>query len=241
MKGDANAPSIPARSVEAIDPIRGEGSAAKDEALPPEQPQDLFEKLKAYLDYRARKVDPPSTLVEVWNDFYRTQTPRISKFLQKSALPEADREDCLQCVWGEVVDHLASLAYDPSRGRLSTWLLTVARNRSVDMLRRRRRASRLIEAGLTLVDPGPGPVESYERRSKQNRVRSVLEEFSGRVTALNFQILYQRMIEGRTVAEVAAALGLPPEQVRFRLYRMKREFRTLFEKPEDNHARIDGI
>jgi RNA polymerase sigma factor (sigma-70 family) len=241
MKGEIMASSIPARCVEAIDPPHNEGRAAKAEGLPPEPPEDLCEKLKAYLDFRSRNVDPPSPLVEAWDDFYQTQTPRIREFLRRSALPEADLEDCLQSVWGEVVAHLADLRYDPGRGLLSTWLITVARNRSVDMLRRRRhRASRPIVGEPTLVDPGPGPAESYERRSKQARVRSVLEELSGRVTALNFQVLHQRMIEGRTVAEVATTLGLTPEQVRFRLYRMKREFRALFERPADIHAAIDG-
>jgi RNA polymerase sigma factor (sigma-70 family) len=205
---------------------------ARRPASLPDGDADLFEKLRAYLSFRSRNVDPPPALAEAWDHFYDIYTPRIRWFLSRSGLSEADREDCLQDVWSEVVTHLADLRYDPGRGRLSTWLLTVARNRALNMLRRRRRLSlALIEDGAFLVDPGPGPLAACECLSRKARVNSVLTELSGQVSELNFQVLYQRFIEGRTSAEVADALGLRPEQVRFRLHRMKQKFRDLFEQP----------
>ena len=192
---------------------------------------DLCDRLKAYLECRSRSVDPPPTLAQAWDHFYDAYTPRIRGFLRRSGLPEADREDCLQEVWSEVVAHLADLRYDPRRGRLSTWLITVARHRALNMLRRRRSMSAgLIEAGAALVDPGLGPFAACERLSRQARVKRVLDELSAQVSELNFQVLHQRFIDGRTSAEVADALGLTPAQVRFRLHRTKRKFRELFER-----------
>ena len=196
---------------------------------------DLCNKLKDYLQYRSRSVNPPPTLAEAWDQFYAFHTPRIWRFLSRSGLPEADREDCLQDVWREVVVHLADLQYDPSRARLSTWLITVARNRALNMLRRRCLCVARVEDAADLVDRGPGPVAECEGLSTQAQVRSVLAALSAQVSELNFQVLYQRRFDGRTNAEVAQTLGMTPERVRFRLHRMKQKFRQLFERSASNH------
>jgi len=196
----------------------------------------LCDKLKAYLECRSRNVAPPPPLAEAWDHFYQFYAPRIRGFLSRSGLPEADREDCLQDVWCEVVAHLADLPYDPRRGCLSTWLITVARHRAVDTLRHHRhRSAGRIEDGAALVDPGPGPAAACERLSDQAQVKRVLTELSAQVSARNFQVLHLRFIEGRTSAEVADALGLTPDQVRFRLHRVKQKFRDLFERSAPLH------
>jgi hypothetical protein len=52
-------------------------------------------------------------------------------------------------------------------------------------------------------------------------------------------VLYQRFIDGRTSAQVADAMGITPEQVRFRVHRMKQKFRELFERSSTLH-RLHG-
>src|SRR5262249_13401906 len=148
---------------------------------------------------------------------------------RKWRLPDADREDCLQEVWVEVVAHLGRFQHDPRRGRLSTWLTTLARNKAADSIRRRsRHPSQPLEEGdaLALLDPVPGPVADCERRWTQARVRGALEGLAERVSECSFRVLYLRYIEGRTVAEIADVVGLTPEQVRLRAHRMKRRFRN---------------
>jgi RNA polymerase sigma-70 factor (ECF subfamily) len=189
-----------------------------------------FDKLKAYLECRSRKVDPPAPLVAAWEQFYGTYRPRIRALLGRTGLQEADREDCLQDVWQRVVAHLGHLPYDPRRGHLWAWLRTVARNRVVDTIRRRRHLWVGLNGDkLAVIDPGSEPAAECERRCEQALVKSVLGDLSGQVSATNFSVFYQRGIEGRTGAEVAAALSLTQEQVRFRYHRVKRKFRDLFE------------
>ena len=212
--------------------VRSESARlGKCPASAPDGDLDLCKQLQAYLMCRSRNVDPPPTLAEAWDRFYDFYTPRILRFLSRSGLPEADREDCLQDVWGEIVVHLANLPYDPRRGRLSTWLITVARYRALNMLRRQRRLyTGLIDFESDLLDPNPGPVAACECLSNRAQVKRVLSELAAQVSELNFQVLHQRFIDGRTSAEVADNLGLTPEQVRFRLHRMKQKFRDLFDR-----------
>jgi DNA-directed RNA polymerase specialized sigma24 family protein len=67
----------------------------------------------------------------------------------------------------------------------------------------------------------------------QDQVRRVLAVLAARVSARSYQVLYLRRIEGRTVSEIAVALGLRPEQVRLRDFRMMQRFRELFERASD--------
>jgi hypothetical protein len=75
--------------------------------------EDLIGQLKDYLACRLRSMDPPPPFAEAWDRFYATNTPRIRAFLKRGGLPAADREDCLQEVWREVVVCLRDLT--PSR------------------------------------------------------------------------------------------------------------------------------
>ncbi len=194
----------------------------------------LYRRLKAYLECRSRGVDPPGPLVDAWDGFYRLYTPRIWAFLTRSGLQAADREDCLQDVWKEVVARLDHLPYEPKGGRLSSWLMTVARNRAVNSIRRGRHVwVGLDEAKVPAPDRGPDPAAEIERRADRARVRSVLVQLSERVSELSYRVLYQRGIEGRSCTEVADALRLTHDQVRFRFHRMKRKFRELFERSAD--------
>ena len=158
-------------------------------------PDDFGEKfldaLKSYLECRCRGAEPPPHLVEAWNRFYGSYAPRVRAFLRRSGLPRADRSDCSQEVWKEVVAHLGHFQHDPRRGQLSTWLMTLARNKAVDSIRRRHQLLvGLDEDAVELVGPDPDPAAECDRRTSQVEVRTVLAALSRQVSATSFQVLY---------------------------------------------------
>ena len=218
-------------------PIRAEAPRREMTAPSPDGlDEGLLTEIQAYLELRSRGLVPPTPLVEAWNRFYEFHAPRIQSFLKGWKLPEADRSDCFQEVWKDIVSKLAHFHQDPSRGRLSTWLMTLARNKAVDSFRRRNRHAfeSLGDSEATApLDPSLGPAAEYEHRRTLTHIRSVLDELSGQVSPTSFQVLYLRWIEGLPTAEVAAALELTPDQVRFRSHRMKRKFRDLLERSMD--------
>jgi len=195
--------------------------------------RELLEMTKAYLECRARGMDPSPVLVEAWEQFYRSYEPRLRAFLEKCRLADADLEDCLQDVWVEVVAHLGHFQHDPRRGRLSTWLTTLARNKAVDSIRRRSRHSMQSlgrDDEVPLADLPLGPEADCERRWAQARVRGALAKLADHVPVRSFRVLYLRWIEDRNVAEIATALDLTPDQVRLLAHRMKERFRDVFER-----------
>ncbi len=195
---------------------------------PPPGEDDLYLKLRAYLECRAHDVPPPPELAAAWDHFYHLYTPWIRAWLGRFHLSEADREDCLQDVWSKVITCPAVLRNGPRRDRVWAWLMTVTRNQAIDALRRRRRYSFPWDDGvLDIADENPGPADAHDRIVAQAQVRSALTELSERSPTISFQVLHLRTIEGKSCAEVADRLGLTPEQVRSRLHRMMRRFRNL--------------
>jgi RNA polymerase sigma-70 factor (ECF subfamily) len=177
----------------------------------------------------------PSTfhpLIHAWDQFFRFCTPLISHALTAYHLTEADRDDCIQEVWKEVVVKLHDFQFDTKRARFRTWLSALARNKAVDVVRRRVRHPLVSldgQGGTDLCDLNIDPASQFERIQTQVQVRSVLAKLSQRVSARTYQVLYLHWIEGQTMTDIAVNLNLTPEQVRFRHHRVKQQFRRLFE------------
>jgi RNA polymerase sigma-70 factor (ECF subfamily) len=202
--------------------------------------QELLNQTQAYLEYRSRGHDPPPALAAAWDRFYDCYARRLRGVLALLDMTAAEQEDCLQEVWMSVVAHLGKFQCDDGRACLSTWLTTVARNKAVDILRRRRRdrADGLFgSVEDALFDTSPDAAADCVRHEMQDQVRRLLAELSARVSARSYQVFYQRRIEGRTVPEIAVALNMKPNQVRPLDHRMLLRFRALLERSTDleNH------
>ena len=103
--------------------------------------------------------------------------------------------------------------FDPSRGRLSTWLMTIAHNLAVDRLRRETGVSR---PNLVLVDevpdvPGVRDEESIVmERDAAVRALSTLTDAERRLLARAY-------FRGMTAREIAESDGIPLGTVKTRL------------------------
>jgi RNA polymerase sigma-70 factor (ECF subfamily) len=172
---------------------------------------------------------PHPRLCGAWEHFYERHAPLIRTSVAACQLSEADRNDCIQEVWKEVVVKLGEFHHDPRRGGFRAWLLIVARCKTVDAFRRRvRHPTVALDAHAAVLDRARDPADEHERRLVRSLVRDVLAELSGRVSACSYQLLHLRWIEGRPLPEIAAALRLRSAQVRFRHHRVKQKFRRLF-------------
>jgi RNA polymerase sigma-70 factor, ECF subfamily len=102
--------------------------------------------------------------------------------------------------------------FDPARGRLSTWLMTIAHNLAVDRLRRETGARR---PTLVLVDevpdgPGVNEEEAIEERDAALRALATLTEAERR-------LLSRAYFRGMTAREISEADGVPLGTVKTRL------------------------
>lgn len=106
--------------------------------------------------------------------------------------------------------------YDPSRGSVRTWILSMVHNRAIDLFRRESlRAARPLEEGGVaerLAAPELTEVEA-ERRAEADRVRRALQELPDEQR----QVIELSYYGGFTHSQIAELLALPSGTVKGRM------------------------
>ena len=96
--------------------------------------------------------------------------------------------------------------YDPARGRVAWWLMGIARNRAVDLLRSRPHQARLRErAPLTTALPDPAHGDAAQAFGLRRAVTTALDALS----ATQREAIELAYYGGLTQTEIARELGEP--------------------------------
>ncbi|MBM7783863.1 sigma-70 family RNA polymerase sigma factor [Tenggerimyces flavus] len=113
---------------------------------------------------------------------------------------------------------------DPARGSLRVWLATVARNIVVDGERARR--ARPYEVGEDALSVVPADGNEIDKAMLAWEVMEVLAELAPHHREVVVEVYYR----GRSVAEAASVLGVPPGTVKSRTYYALRQLKLLLEE-----------
>ena len=97
--------------------------------------------------------------------------------------------------------------YDPSRGTLKTWLLTVVRNRSVDLLRSGARHAGNVEFDPILAERlhAAEPTDPDADHDERRRARELLDT----LPIEQLQVIELAFFHGLTHPQIAARVGIP--------------------------------
>ena len=119
-------------------------------------------------------------------------------------------------------------AYDPARGSLQSFLLGIARNKAVDLVRREESLRRTKESLLseTSTDVVLDPDSGFEEREE---VREALQKLSD----VQREALVLAYFGGRTYREVAQELDIPEGTAKTRLRDGLTKLRGLIQRPEE--------
>lgn len=121
----------------------------------------------------------------------------------------ADRQEAEDVVHDAFVVVWRKIArFDPERGSLRAWLMTIVRNRAIDRVRARRPAIEIEDADeRSLLRTGPNPTwEQALQRTSAAEVRAALDSLPGEQR----QAVELAYFEGYTYREVAQVTGVPP-------------------------------
>lgn len=147
--------------------------------------------------------------------------PRIKGFMMRAGATEDVAEEVVQetmvTVWTKA--HL----FDPSKAGASTWIFTIARNKRIDMIRRRNRPEPDPNDPMFVPDPPENGIESVQRKEDELRVREAIAE----LPAEQAQIVMLSFFEGLPHSAIADRLDLPLGTVKSRLrlaFRKVRDF-----------------
>jgi RNA polymerase sigma-70 factor (ECF subfamily) len=155
-----------------------------------------------------------------WEAFVRQVQGRIFALSYSYA---GDREDARDLAQEILVRLYEARSRWPSGDEFVPWLFRVARNRSVDYLRRRnvRRfgATAGEEAMADLPDPAPGAEAQAIVSDRRRLLHAALRGLS----AINREIVVLRDVHGLPIQQVASILGVPLGTVKSRASRARVE------------------
>lgn len=142
---------------------------------------------------------------------------------------DADAEDAVQEAYVRAYHGLAGFR---GEAKLSTWLVRIVVNQA---LGQRRSHSQALQAAIRseqdeeAVQNVPGG-DSPEEAMMRNELCRVLESSVDRLPQDYRTVFMLRTIEGLSVADTAACLGISPALVKVRLFRARHLLRTMLER-----------
>ena len=162
---------------------------------------------------------------------YRRHESRVFRFLRRNVRNEAAANDLMQEVWFAVVRGAAT--YQPT-AKFTTWLFTIAHNRTVDMIRANHRLQSL-DAGDDADPEASSPLERLAESAKLEPLAQVQaqDEAAALLNAVAQLPAEQRsafllQAEGElSVEEIAHATGSSFETAKSRLRYARAKLRQL--------------
>jgi RNA polymerase sigma factor (sigma-70 family) len=183
--------------------------------------------LKSLLDNTA----PGSLVAEAWDEFYRVYDDLIRRFVVAQGIPRCDVEDCVQEVWAEVASRLITFNRPENRPGLRAWLYTVVRSKTTNVYRKRTRQPTtslhdMIGDGNEPGESENDPAALYEEQWEKAVLEMVFDQLREQLSPKNIRVMQMRLIEHRSVAEVAAELKMAPAMVHARQHRIMKKLQA---------------
>ncbi len=138
-------------------------------------------------------------------DIFRREQGRLRNFVRKRVADEGDAEDILQDVFYELVEAYRLMKPVEQAG---AWLFRVARNRIVDLFRKKRPVQLSDEENLTLEEllpsPDAGPDALYARSLLWEELEAALEELPEEQR----KVFIAHEIDGRSFKDLSEETGV---------------------------------
>lgn len=161
---------------------------------------------------------------DTFEAFYRAHIDTVRKFVARRVSDPHLAADLTADVFLAAID--AAPTYRTERGSPRAWLIGVARNVVASEFRRQVRANKLKQriSGRRLIDPDSLSRidDRIDAERETRRLYAALSELSER----DRQLIEMVAIDGLSITDAAASLGLKPATARVRLHRSRRFIQT---------------
>ncbi len=146
----------------------------------------------------------PAALAELY-DLYADMLYSLALRIVGSA---SDAEEVLQDSWLQA--WRSARTYDPARGAVGAWLVTITRTRALDRLRslgsrRRAEGAASVEAAADPPPPAVDPATGFARRTLRKDVATAVNALAPQQR----QVVEMAYFEGLSQTEIAARLNAP--------------------------------
>jgi len=115
-----------------------------------------------------------------------------------------DTEDAIQEIWLQA--WRGARTYDPKRGTVCGWLVSIARSRAIDRLRSEGSRKRAVDAaGVDAPDPPESPAESAVDQERRQHVDQAMSQLDPQ----HREVLELAYFAGLSQSEISERLGAP--------------------------------
>jgi len=168
------------------------------------------------------------------SDIFRREQGRLRSFVRNRVADEGDAEDILQDVFYELVETYRLMKPVEQAG---AWLFRVARNRIIDLFRKKRPVQLANDGDLSIEEllpsPDAGPEAAFARSLLWEELEAALEELPKDQRA----VFIAHEIEGKSFKELSQETGV---SVNTLLSRKRYAVLHLRERLKEIHDQIMG-
>ncbi len=189
---------------------------------------------RASLILRLRNADD----VVAWDEFVETYSPVVFRVARARGLQQADADNLVQEVMLKICQSIETWLERDDRGKFRAWLISIARNESVDLLT--QRATRTIAKGGGATDHAITDREQADQLTAlidREYERAVFEWAAKQVRASvaehTWQAFWLTHIQGLSVQQAADQLGVRPGNIYFGRSRVMSRLRELVSRYEE--------
>lgn len=125
-------------------------------------------------------------------------------------------DDALFDVWNKAANYKET-------AKVSTWIFTIARNKTIDFLRKKREIAFADDEELILEDNANSPDKLKSQSDEQERVKACLKKLSDMHREMILLMYYQ----GLTINEIAKITDNPPNTVKTRLFHAREKMNSM--------------
>jgi RNA polymerase sigma-70 factor (ECF subfamily) len=193
----------------------GGGTAAEEQSRVPSEPiPETTLWMIAIRDQRDR-----SAFAKLFDHF----APRLKAMLMRSGLRDGSAEDVVQDVMLAVWNKAAQ--FDPHRAEASGWIYRIARNRHIDLVRRRS----AVEADELIEPEGsePDAAQILGLEQERRRLRLALEKLSPDQSGMIRKAFLEEMAHSEIGQLTGLPLGTIKSRIRLGLERLRRDLTDL--------------
>lgn len=167
------------------------------------QPKETAQDWSALLSQLAETKDK-----QLYIQLFRHFAPKIKAYIIRLGLVDSTAEELMQetmlSVWRKA--HM----YNRSKAAASTWIFTLARNQSIDWMRKQKYP----EYGLEEWHEEPDDsVDECEQVVTSDRMAKAIQ----RLPENQAQVIYMSFFEGRSHSDISDRLGIPLGSVKSRI------------------------